>query len=68
MKGSNMMGKHNRSENRKTYSIAEIGELLGVGKNAAYNAVHRKEIPVIRIGGRLLVPKAAFDKLLEKAE
>ena len=54
------------NETKKTLSIAEAGRALGLGKNAAYNAAHRGEIPVIKIGGRLLVLKAAFDKLLQQ--
>ena len=50
---------------RKTYEVAEAGQMLGLGKNSAYRAIHRKEIPSIRIGGRLLVPKAAFDRMLQ---
>lgn len=54
-----------KQETRRTYSIAEAGQLLGLGKNAVYAAAHRQEIPVIKIGGRLLVPKLALDRLLE---
>ena len=49
---------------KQTYSVAEAGKMLGVGRNAAYQAVHRGEIPVIQIGRRLVVPKAALERLL----
>jgi len=49
---------------RKTYKIEEAGRLLGVGRNQAYEAARRGEIPTIRIGKRMLVPKAALDRLL----
>lgn len=53
-------------EKRKTYSIEEAAELLGIGRNQAYEAAKRGDIPVIRIGARrMLVPKLAFDRLLE---
>ena len=61
------MGKQEEKLDRRTYSITEASELLGVGKNSVYRATHKKEIPVIRIGGRLLVPRAAFDRILERA-
>lgn len=54
------------NETKKTLSIAEAGRELGLGKNAAYNAAHRGEIPTIKIGGRILVLRAAFDRLLER--
>jgi excisionase family DNA binding protein len=47
-----------------TISVEEAGRRLGVGRNSAYEAAHRGEIPVIKIGKRLLVPRAAFDRML----
>jgi excisionase family DNA binding protein len=49
---------------RVTMSVTKAGKRLGLGKNAAYEAAHRGEIPVIRIGRRLLVPIAAFEAML----
>ena len=50
-----------------TYRIEEAAQLLGIGRNHAYEAAKRGEIPSVRIGKRLLVPKAALDKLLKSA-
>ena len=50
-----------------TMSVPEAGRRLGIGRNAAYEAAARGEIPMIRIGRRMLVPRAAFDRMLEKA-
>ena len=47
-----------------TLSVTEAGSLLGVGKDAAYQAVRNGEIPVLRIGRLLRVPKVALEKLL----
>jgi len=47
-----------------TFSVDETAKILGIGRNLAYEAVARGEIPVIRVGKRLLVPKAALEKLL----
>lgn len=52
-------------EERATYTIEESARRLGIGRNQAYEAAHRGEIPTIRIGKRLLVPRAAFDRLLD---
>jgi excisionase family DNA binding protein len=51
-------------QERKVYTVPEAGRLLGIGRNSAYQAANAKEIPTIRIGGRVLVPKAALDRLL----
>ena len=53
------------TQQRATYAICEAAEILGIGRNQAYEAARRGEIPTIRIGGRILVPKAALDKMLE---
>ena len=53
------------SNDRKTYDVEEAGGLLGIGRNQAYDAAKRGDIPTIRIGKRVLVPKAALDRLLE---
>ena len=52
--------------NRRTITVEEAGRLLGVGRNTAYEAAGRGEIPTIRIGRRLLVPVVAFERLLDR--
>ena len=52
---------------RATMSVPEAGSVLGISRNAAYAAAARGEIPVIRIGGRLLVPAAALERMLKTA-
>jgi excisionase family DNA binding protein len=48
-------------------TVPEAGRRLGLGRNAAYDAAARGEIPTIRIGKLLRVPKVAFDRMLERA-
>ena len=43
----------------------DAAERLGIGKNAAYAAAKNGEIPVIRIGGRVLVITAALERMLQ---
>ncbi len=62
------MDKNEKLFERKTYRIEDAGKMLGLGKNASYKAAHKGEIPVIKIGNRLFVPKAAFDRMLEQGE
>ena len=51
-----------------TISVPDAGRrYFGIGKNAAYQAARRGEIPTIRIGKRLLVPLAALERLLQGA-
>jgi excisionase family DNA binding protein len=55
-------------EERRTISIGEAARLLGVSRQSAYTYAQDGLIPVIKLGTRLLVPKAAFDRLLEGTE
>ena len=50
-----------------TITIQEAGALLGLSRNAAYDAAKRGEIPTLRFGHRLVVPKVAFERMLENA-
>jgi excisionase family DNA binding protein len=49
---------------RQTLTIEEAARSLGVGRNAAYDAARRGDLPVIRLGRRLIVPRAALEQLL----
>jgi excisionase family DNA binding protein len=41
----------------------DAGQTLGLGRNATYDAIARGQIPAIRIGRKLLVPKRALERL-----
>jgi excisionase family DNA binding protein len=45
-------------------TVEEAGRLLGISRNSAYEAARRGELPAIRIGKRLIVPRAALERLL----
>ena len=49
---------------KQTLTIEEAARVLGVGRNKAYEAAHRGEIPTIRIGKRILVLREPFKKML----
>jgi excisionase family DNA binding protein len=48
----------------ETTTIPAAAKRLRIGRNQAYEAAARGEIPVIRIGRRWLVPTAALDRML----
>jgi excisionase family DNA binding protein len=45
-------------------TVGAAAKILGIGRNQAYAAAARGELPVIRIGKRLLVPIAALERLI----
>jgi excisionase family DNA binding protein len=47
-----------------TISVEEAGELLGISRRSAYRAASTGELPVLRLGRRLLVPTARLLELL----
>ena len=49
---------------RATLTIEETAELLGVSRGSAYEAARSGQIPVLRVGRRLLVPRQALDQML----
>ncbi len=50
---------------RLTWTVEEAAATLGISRAFAYEAVRRGEIPSIRIGRRVLVPRAALERLLD---
>ncbi len=47
-----------------TLSVSEAGKLLGIGRNAAYRAAERGEIPTVKIGKRILVLREPLKRML----
>ena len=53
-------------QQKLTYSVEEAGEILGISRSSAYEAAYRGDIPTLRIGKRILVPRIPFEKMLGK--
>ncbi len=53
-------------DKRLTLTIDEAAKRLGIGRNLCYERARTGEIPVIKIGHRLLVPIAALEKMLSE--
>ena len=49
---------------RETLTVEQAAKVLGIGRGTAYEAVRAGELPAIRIGKRLVVPRQALDRLL----
>ena len=50
---------------RLTLTIEETAKALGIGRQLAYDKAKTGEIPVIKVGRRILVPRKALERLLE---
>ncbi len=52
----------------KTLSVPEAGKLyLGIGRDSAYEAARRGDLPIIRVGKLMRVPVVAMERMLEEA-
>ncbi|MGB9662267.1 MAG: helix-turn-helix domain-containing protein [Moorellaceae bacterium] len=51
-------------EKRLAFKPEEVALLLGVGRNAVYNAIKRGELKAARVGRRLVVPREEVERLL----
>jgi excisionase family DNA binding protein len=49
---------------RATYTVEEAGHVLGISRAAAYEAVQRGEIPSLRLGRRIVVPRRPLDRMV----
>lgn len=55
------------TDEKLVYTVPEVSELLGISSIHGYLMAKRGELPVIRLGRRIVVPKAALEKLLANA-
>ncbi len=53
-------------DKRLCISVPEAAEMLGLSRNFVYDLVKQKQLPVIKFGKRLLIPRAALEKMFEK--
>jgi excisionase family DNA binding protein len=51
---------------RATISVPEAGEVLGIGRDASYEAAGRGEIPTLRLGRSLRVPVPSLLAMLDQ--
>jgi excisionase family DNA binding protein len=60
--------ERNPTEERLVWSVEEAGRRLGISRAHAYELVARGELPHLRLGRRLVVPKRAIEALLARAD
>ncbi|MPY93598.1 MAG: helix-turn-helix domain-containing protein [Acidimicrobiia bacterium] len=50
-----------------TVSIDEAAAMLGISRAHAYELVRREELPRLRLGRRVVIPRKALDAFIEAA-
>ena len=48
----------------ETLTVPEAAAVLGISRDSAYRAAARGEVPTVRIGRRLLVPRHQLARML----
>ena len=51
---------------KRTYTVDEIQDILGVSRTSAYNLVKKKVFHSVRIGGSIRISKKSFDDSLDQ--
>lgn len=51
-----------------TLSVAEAAKWLGISRAFAYELVARGELPCLRFGRRVVVPRRGLERIVEDAE
>lgn len=49
----------------RVLTVDEAAAELGIGRSLAYEAVRRGEIPHIKLGKRIVIPRDAFERMLQ---
>lgn len=50
---------------KRSYSVAEVAEILGVSKRSVYNLCSKNVFKSVRIGTKLRISKKSFDGWLD---
>lgn len=58
---------NSRWDGRSTLSVEEAADVLGLSRAGAYAAATSGDLPVVRVGRRMVVPRFALERLLLSA-
>jgi excisionase family DNA binding protein len=53
-------------QDKLTLTVPETAALLGISRAHAYELVARHELPAIRLGRRVLIPRQAIQDLIQR--
>jgi excisionase family DNA binding protein len=62
--GSAVTGSRGAEVDRLALSIEEVSNLLGISRSLGYELAAQGRIPTVRLGRRIVVARAALERLL----
>jgi excisionase family DNA binding protein len=63
---TNQAGNELPLTERLALSVEEAGMLLGISRDLAYDLVGRRELPSVRLGRRIVVPRRALEEMFSR--
>ena len=53
------------TEETQTLTITQVAEVLGISRGLAYQLARDEQIPVLRLGNRMVVPRCRLDDFIK---
>ena len=64
--GGRSIARPRQNSDKLCYTVPEVAQMLGFSRNFGYELARRGELPILKFGKRILVPRLALEKMLEK--
>ena len=52
----------------QTLNVAEAARIIGVGRNRLYETIRQGQLPVLRLGRRIVISRVVLEQILEAGE
>ncbi len=52
----------------KTVNVDEAARIIGVGRNRLYETIREGQLPVLRLGRRIVISRVVLERILEAGE
>lgn len=61
-------GTKNETPERRTYTVDDTAQILGIGRTSAYILVKEGHFKIVRIGNAIRISKRSFDEWLDSLD
>ena len=61
-------GTKKETPERRTYTVDDIAQILGIGRTSAYFLVIEGHFKIVRIGNAIRISKRSFDEWLDSLD
>lgn len=53
---------------RQVLTVPEVAQALGISRSLAYQLIASGQLPHIRLGKRIVIPRSSINRILERAD